>query len=174
MAMELDLTDIGSEDDLKGQNAPLAGRYHVVVHEIDDTFERYDKLIVTFKVLAGTTPEQEGKTHREFFSMSEKAMVRVKKLCLVTGVIKPGVKAEVDFRDLIGRQLVIELVDHEYEDRDGNKKETVQIAFLGMWSLSHADASDVPKDTEAIAAMKSGATTSTTTSNTKDDRWADL
>jgi hypothetical protein len=51
---DFDNTKIQSEDDIRGYDRVPAGRYHVEVFEIDDTYEKSDKVIVDFRILAGT------------------------------------------------------------------------------------------------------------------------
>jgi hypothetical protein len=141
---------VKSEDDLGGNTRPLAGRYHVVVKDVDETFEKFDKVVVEFEVLAGTTPDQEGRTISEFFSLSEKALVRLQRLAIVLGLLKPDEEEkEVEFVQGEGRQLVIEVEDNEYE-KDGEKKKGVRVSFLGMWSLANKQVADVPRDEEAV------------------------
>ena len=142
--MKIDLSDVTSEADLAAHDYPLAGTYHTRVDRANDDSEDSGKVIVDFEVLAGTTPEQKGKYHREYFATSEAAMKRLNKLALVTGLIQPGQTTEVVFGNAVGRELVIELIDHDYE-KDGEKRTAVQISFLGMHSLTNKKFADVPR-----------------------------
>ena len=142
--MKIDLSDVTSEADLAAYDYPLAGTYHVQMDRVNDESEDGGKVVVDFEVLAGTTPEQAGKFHREYFSTNEAAMKRLDKLALVAGLIRPGQRGEVDFQQIVGRQLIIELVDHEYE-KDGEKRTAVQISFLGMHSMANKKFADAPR-----------------------------
>ena len=165
--------DVQSESDVQGSQRPLPGLYHVVVKDalaewkVDadnggKTWEECEednaeRLNILFEVLAGTTPGQEGREIRERFYVSEKAMPRLTRLALATGLLLPGEgEKEVVFAESVGRQCVVELVPNKYKDRDGNDKETVQVAFLGIWSLVNPEVKDVPKDEAAIRGEGAG------------------
>jgi len=187
---------VQSEDDIQGNARPLPGRYHVIVKHADDSFEKFDKVIVEFEVLAGTTPGQEGRLITEFFATSEKALPRLQRLALCLGLLAPGEEEkEVEFAEAEGRQLVIEVEDNEYEkkDEDGNKKTVkgVRVGFLGMWSLNNKAVSDVPKNRDALKLMEdasvgvgqsaaksttneTAATATAAASGGSGDKWADL
>lgn len=146
---------VQSEDDIQGNARPLPGRYHAMIKHADDSFEKFDKVIVEFEVLAGTTPGQEGRTHTEFYSCTEKALPRLQRLALCIGLLQPGEEEkEVEFSEAEGKQLVIEVEENEYEkeDKEGNKKtqKGVRLSFLGMWSLHNKAVSDVPKNRDAL------------------------
>lgn len=183
---------VQSEDDIQGNARPLPGRYHAIVKHADDSFEKFDKVIVEFQVLAGTTPGQEDRCISEFFATTEKAMPRLQRLALCTGLLNPGEEEkDISFSEAEGRQLVIEVEENRYEKDDGNggKKtvEGVRVGFLGMWSLNNKAVEDVPKNQEAIKLLAeasggsnppretatAGATTATAAS-TSGDKWADL
>lgn len=124
-----------------------AGRYHVEVIEVDETFQKNaDKLLVTFEVLAGTIPDHVGERHTEFFSVTDNAMDRLKRLAMVCGLIKPGESKEISFEDCIHATLIIEFVPNSYKSKKTEKMvETTQLAFGGFWSEDHADVKDVPR-----------------------------
>ena len=143
--MQLNTQGINSADDVGG-NRPLPGRYHVIIQDVDETFQKDAKsIIVDFEVLAGTTPGQEGRRHREYFSVSEKAMPRLIRLAMVTQLIGPNEMREVAFSQARSRQLIIELGEDEYQ----GKKRT-KMSFAGMWEIGHADVKDVPLNQEAL------------------------
>lgn len=182
MAVKLGAKNVQSEDDLGG-NRPLPGRYHVMVQHADDSMEKMDKVIVEFQVLAGTTPGQEGKTATEMFALTDKAIQRLQRLAMCTGLLKPGDEDhEIDFAAAEGRQLVIELAERSYE-KDGQKKTIVALTFNGMWSLNNQAVADVPKNLDAIRLMQeSGQKTNAgndgdpkpVPASVGDDKWADL
>lgn len=161
--------NIQSEDDIQGNPRPLPGRYHVAVKHVDEKMDKFDKVIVEFEVLAGTTPGQEGRTITEFFAVTDKALPRLQRLAVVLGLIKPGEgEKEVEFSDGVGRQLVIEVEENEYE-KDGRTIHGVRCAYLGFWSLSNAAVADVPKDD---AARERGSKKAD--ANTGDGEWSEL
>ena len=134
--------DVKSEDDIQGNVRPEEGRYHVVVKEVDESFEKFDKIIVEFEVLAGTTPGQEGRTLSEFFAVTDKAIPRLKRFALCVGLVKAGdPERDVEFTDAIGSNLVIEIVKKKGKD----EKEYSNLAYMGMWSTGNEAVADVPK-----------------------------
>lgn len=124
-----------------------AGRYHVEVIEVDETFQKNaDKLLVTFEVLNGTIPDCVGKRHTEFFSVTENAMDRLKRLAMVCSLIKPGEAREVSFNNAVGTSLIIEFVPNSYESKKtGKKVETTQLGFGGFWKEDHEEVKEVPR-----------------------------
>lgn len=124
-----------------------AGRYHVEVIDVDESFQKNaDKLFVTFEVLAGTIPDHVGERHTEFFSVTEQAMDRLKRLAMVCGLIKPGEAKDISFEDCIHASLIIEFVPNSYvSEKTGKKVETTQLAFGGFWTEDHDDVKEVPR-----------------------------
>jgi hypothetical protein len=140
--VSLDGQDVKSEDDIQGNTRPEEGRYHVVVKDVDESFEKFDKIIIEFEVLAGTTPGQEGRTLSEFFAVTEKAIPRLKRFALCVGLVKPGdPERDVSFLDAVGRDLVIEVVKKKGKD----DKEYSNVDYMGMWSTGNEAVADVPK-----------------------------
>ena len=45
--------NVEHEDDIQGNSRPLAGRYHVVVKEVDESFDRFEKVIITIIIQVG-------------------------------------------------------------------------------------------------------------------------
>lgn len=144
-------TNIKSEDDISGGKRPLPGRYHCVVKHVDESFEKVDKVVVTFEVLAGTTPDQQGREIVEYYACTEKALPRLTRLAIVTGVLQPGeAERDVEFTPAIGAHLVVEVEENKYTKQDGTEVETVRIGYMGMWSLGNDEVKEVPKDQQAI------------------------
>jgi hypothetical protein len=137
---------VKSEDDISGFQRPLPGRYHVVVKHVDETFEKFDKVVVDFEVLAGTVPDQQGRELPEFFACTEKAIPRLQRLALCVGLFQPGEPdRDVEFADAVGRDLVIEVEENNYKYKTGKEVNTVRVGFLGMWSTGNEAVADVPK-----------------------------
>lgn len=142
MSFELDATDVTSEKDLEGFDSVLPGRYHVMVEDVDDSFSKSESLILSFNVLAGTVPGQETKTHKEWVGVAGKAVKRAIKFAVAVNLMKPsdlGKKVNINWQEAIGRQLVIDLGEHEYE---GKKRS--QIEFLGFHAIGSDGATGVP------------------------------
>lgn len=150
--------DVKSEDDLGGSfDYPLPGRYHVVIDDVDESFEKHDSVLVDFRVLAGNKQDQEGKNFREYFSTKTKALDRLSRFAICVGLLKPGQEADVSFVDAIGKQLIVEVEENEYE-KDGEKKKNIRISYAGMWSLGNPKVANVPRDAAALKASGQFAT----------------
>ena len=144
--LNLDTSGVNSADEL-GTTFCLPGRYHTVVKAVDESFSKFpEAVIVEFEILAGTVPGQEKKTHREFFSTKGKAIDRIKRFAMVTGLIGPNERKQVNLSDALGHQLVIEIIDEEYQGKTRSK-----VSYVGMWSPDHKEVADVPKDKAFLA-----------------------
>lgn len=152
MGFDVDASGYTSETD--GQSdRPSPGQYHVLIVKWDDSFEKTDAIICEMKVLAGTTPGQEGKTHTEFFSTGSKdddpqkrekgtafCMKRIATAAMAAGAIKPGERKAIEPGDMLARDLVIKLEEDTYKG-----KTRVRIPFCDMWPTWHDAVADVPK-----------------------------
>lgn len=141
--------DASGDEDYKkvggGFSRLPAGRYHVEIVEVDESFQKNpDKVPITFEVLAGTNPGYEGKKHTEFFATSERSVDRLKRLALLCELIRPGEVKNVSFSQAIGATLVIEIVPHSYE-KDGKTVNTTQLDYGGFWREDDIDVKDVPR-----------------------------
>lgn len=199
--VSLGAKNVQSEDDVQGNQRPLPGRYHVSVKDLKCFFKSFDenskeekwnkcdetddycgKLSMTFEVLKGTTPGQEGREIEEAFYTSEKALPRLQRLAIVLGLLQPGeAERPVLFSDGIGRQLVIEVVENKYNDRSGKEVTGSRVSWMGLWSLNNKAVEDVPKDQEALkfaagggSRPDAGGNRETVAASSGDDKWADL
>lgn len=190
MALDIDAQDVQDETEVGQFKLPKPGRYHVVVKEVDESEETYqNKVVIEFEVKAGTVPDQEKRTIREFFATTPKALPRLKRLAIILGLLKGGEKKQINFVEGIGRQLVIDVEEHQYDDREGKKVDTVRIGFMGMYRPTDADVKGVPKDSDVFACWNEdpakqtpvsvgGSQTKAATSPAEpaedDDEWSDL
>lgn len=195
--------NVQSEDDIQGDARPLPGQYHAVVkdvkymckgedkkhYEVDETDETAEKVVVTFEVLAGTIPGQAGRAIDEFFALTERAISRLQRFALCVGLLQPGEgEKEVLFSQSIGRQLVIEVEENNWE-KDGRTINGVRIGYLGMWSLGNKAVADIPKDPDALKLVanmpaassrsqgdpqEAAASSSSSSSDGGGDKWANL
>jgi len=171
-----------SENDIGG-NMPDPGRYHVVITAVDESFDKYNSITVDFQVLTGNKPGQVDRTLTEYFSVSEKAIPRLKRLALCVGLLQPGeAEREIEFEQAVGRQLVIEVEENEYE-KNGEKKKGRRISWVGMWSTGNKEVADVPKDVEALKLLDGEQSpspppgnddTPSANGNAKPDKWDNL
>ena len=138
--------DVKSEDDISGFQKPLPGRYHAVVKHVDESFEKFDKVLIDFEVLAGTVPGMEHRELTEFFACTDKAIPRLQRLALCLGLLTPGEPdRDVEFAEAVGRDLVIEVEENNYKDKSGKEVNGVRVGYLGMWSTGNKEVADVPK-----------------------------
>ncbi len=162
--------NVKSEDDVQGDPKPVPGRYHAVVKgvqfmmkdsdgklvEVDE--DMAEKIIFQFEALAGTVPGQAGREIQEYFALTEKALPRLQRLALCVGLLSPGeAEKEIHFSQAIGRQLVIEVEENQYTNRNGQEVKSVRVGYMGLWSLGNAAVADVPKDAEATKLAVGGA-----------------
>lgn len=156
MGINLSAKGAKSESDVAAGGKPVKGRYLAMVKAVDETMEKKDQVNVDFEVLAGNVPDQRGKILTEYFSVSEKALPRLTRLALCTGLLQPDEVKDVSFMAAIGRVLFIEVEDHKY-DKDGKTVETVRVSFGGMWSVGNPDVADllpVPEIAAKIAELR--------------------
>lgn len=159
MGLSLSAKGAKSESDIAGGQKPVKGRYLAMIKNVDETMEKKDQVNVDFEVLAGNVPDQRGKILTEYFACSEKALPRLTRLALCTGLLKPDEVADVSFMPAIGRVLFIEVEDHKYDNAKGEKVETVRVSFGGMWSVGNPDVADlhqVPEIAAMINQLRSG------------------
>jgi len=152
MGLSLSAKGVKSESEVAGGQKPVKGRYLAMVKAVDETMEKKDQINVDFEVLAGNVPDQRGRILTEYFAVSDKALPRLTRLALCTGILKPDEDKDVTFADALGRVLFIEVEEHSYKNKDGEMVNTVRVSFGGMWSVSNPDVADLHKVPD-IAAM---------------------
>lgn len=150
--VNVNANDIQSDQDLNQRfERPVPGWYHVVITRVDESEQEYPgKIVVDFKVHAGTVPGQEGRTLREFFATSEASRKRLVKLAIALGLLNYRERKEVQFSEALGRQLVIEVEPSTYKKRDGTQVESTRCTFLGLYTPDDERVKDVPKDPELM------------------------
>ena len=119
-------------DILEGFPVLSPGRYHVQVISVVEESAKDGSMIVDFECLAGTTPGQEGRTHREYFHRSSASQSRALTFaCAVKLTTQEEVKRlkeqgkgpDIDFNLAVGRQLCFEVKPAEaYKDAAGVTK----------------------------------------------------
>lgn len=152
MGVSLSAKGVKSESDVAAGQKPVKGRYLAMIKAVDETMEKKDQVNVDFEVLAGNVPDQRGRILTEYFSVTEKALPRLTRLALCTGLLQPDQVADVSFTAGVGRVLFIEVEDHSYKNKDDKQVESVRVSFGGMWSVGNPDVADLHQVPE-IAAM---------------------
>lgn len=144
-----------------GRDRPVAGFYHVAVCEWDETMEKKDQVIVDFQVLAGTTPKQEGKIHREYVDMkfangesrADAFEAAVRRMLVATGVIQLNDPIDRDVTNEVkGKQCIIEIVEDEYTKKDGTQGKSIRIGKSGTqaWPIGDPAVAHVPVNQAAL------------------------
>lgn len=171
MPFDFDASGIESAGQILGNVSP--GIYHVIVKDVDeDSDEAREKqqIRIEFEILAGTVPGQAGKSRRDYFSTKGRGLERVKALAMTLGLIRPGERKAVSFKDAVGRQIILQWDTHEYQG-----KKSLQVPWAGFWSLDDPAQAEIPRDKDmiAVAAGKAPPATKAAAAATK-DAWADV
>lgn len=158
MGWEFDANDF-DPDTLGGFDNPKPGLYHVQIQKLDENGGKNGEMTVRFEVLSGTTPNQEGKTHLEYFTKSAKAAKRALTFAVACGLTTidelkaqkaAGKNPVIHFADAVGRQLCIGLEEDEYQG-----KKRVKVDFR-LWALDSPEAADIPMNKGALSGMAAG------------------
>lgn len=134
---------------------PAPGRYHVAIVALDENGGKRNEMVVDFEVLSGTVEGQSGRVQREYFQKTIKAMGRIHQLALACGMVtveqlkawkEAGTPPTYDFEGTaIGRQLMIELTEEEYEG-----KKRVRCGF-SMFRVDDPKCASWPKNAKFLA-----------------------
>lgn len=152
-----------TEKDIEGgSNRPAPGMYHAMVETVrelpDQNYVQYD-----FVVLAGTTPDQEGKTISQRLYIEGKdekgtatCTKRITRFAIETGAMSRsdiGKDVDIDLSLAEGKDCIIKVIEREYDEKDketgqktGNKKKAVELDFFGIWSTDSEEVAQVPRD----------------------------
>jgi len=137
-----------------GFRFPAPGDYHVQLTHVDEDGGKQGEMICDFEVLAGTTPNQEGKSHREYFQKTMKAFQRIHTLAVALGMVtvdelkklKAANKSPVyDFPAAVGKQLCMGLVDDVYEGKHRTK------CNFQMFAVADEKVATWPKNSAMLA-----------------------
>lgn len=142
--MRIDMDGIKSEKDARGgSRVDAEGLFHCVITAVDDTMDKYEAVIVDMKILAGTDESQVGRTHREWFYVSEKAMPRLRLFGLVTGATKPG--QSFTAQELVGKQCIVEFQRNEFTNDNGENKINYRPGWDTYYRLDDPKVTHVPR-----------------------------
>lgn len=156
-------TDAFDADNLEGFESVAPGTYHVEVTAVEEdavSKSGSPQMVVDYEVLAGTVGGQEGKTHKDYYSRSEKALKRALMFAIATGLTsqeelkaaqQAGKSPVIDFTKAVGRQLVVEIE----EETDQNGKARPKVAW-GIWATNSPKAKGVPLNQGRLAELAEG------------------
>lgn len=157
---EMDLGGTTKATDIKGRGKdPAPGSYIVAVKDVKWN-EKLDCEVVELEVWGGTTTNQVGCETALFLKYEKEGVCsdRHKRFALAAELIRPGVKANVDFeffRAAIGRFLVIRMEEFKKKDSD---ESGVSIGSFGLdvWSPLDPEVVDIVRhmDGKAAAVMQ--------------------
>jgi hypothetical protein len=141
---------------LEGYDKVPAGSYHFRVTHIEEGGGKKGELVLDAEVQAGTVPNMEGKSHREYFAQptadqdKDKRANTVKRMILLaiaTGLTnaeeyeatkKSGKRLVLHFKDAVGRHFCAKVTEGEYQN-----KKTFKLGF-DIWPIGHKDATGIP------------------------------
>jgi len=161
---ELDATEFANEDDAQYQGGDLlaAGTYHVVVDGVEDEFENFERVNVTFKALAGTTPGEEGKTRKAFFDFREdpasrdplwrcnRSKLQLTQLWMSLGLLKAGSTCDCDPASAVGLECVVAFIESKKNDKSGHPF----VNFERSFALNNPEVASVPRGSgESVPAV---------------------
>lgn len=160
----LDMTDYKTPEDLKGNDYPGDGQFHVVVNRVDDSHEKIDGLKVEFYVLAGTVEHCTGKRWEEAFFWPNQdakdggkfARKRLAALAFATGLVTPadlGKQVEINWPDMLYRQLKLAVRSYS-RTKDGKTYRGAEIDGMGIWGPLDEEAAHIPIDPNALQMAK--------------------
>jgi hypothetical protein len=170
--IELDLSTL-SVNDLEDEATATPGKYHTKIEDVQRVSDQTSYLKVRFALLAGTDPNGIGAVFSERFYLSEKAKKRLAIFAHRLHLLVDddfGGRVNVDWSQAIGKQLIVQVVEEEYEPKSGGKAKRSKLAFAGFWDLADERARDVPRD--ASAARQ--ASTPPPSRKPAEDDWGDI
>jgi hypothetical protein len=168
--MDMDLSDVRPDELESGEIVPI-GRYHALLEEIKRVSDMTSYFKLRFKLLAGTNPAGVGHTFQEKLFLTEKAKPRLRGIAARMGLLTTancGERVTINWGDAVGKEFVIEIVDHEFDGKNGKVK-TTQLSYAGIWTLDDERVREVPRHKgQPATASKSKKPKST------GDDWEDL
>jgi len=146
LSMDMDLSDV-RPDELEGGETVPTGRYHARLESVKRISDMNSHLKLRFTLLAGTNPAGVGHTFQEKLFLTEKAKPRLRGIATRMGLLTTancGERVTINWGDAVGKEFVIEIVDHEFDGKNGKVK-TTQLGYVGVWPLGDERVKDVPK-----------------------------
>lgn len=131
------------------------GGYHASIVSYDTEGGKKGEMVVDFEILSGTTPNQEGKVHREFFKKEAKE-VHVRKLLALayaTGALTPesakqakarGESVKPNWSGIVGRQVCFNLERTEFPEGSGSF--FTRVVWSEIYAVTDRKAFGIPKN----------------------------
>lgn len=142
---------------LEGEAIVPEGKYHALITSVEHAEMPSAHYKVRYQILAGTNKAAVGCNSVEKFFLSENAIKRLKVLAMRLGLIGEndfGGNKALNMAELIGREVIVEIAHDTYvSNKDGKERKRSQWAYAGFWSPADARVADVPRNTQAAAAL---------------------
>jgi hypothetical protein len=148
---DFDTSKFREEEEITRGCGPIPdGLYHAVVNAVEqDPSGQNPAIKLTFMLLAGTVPNQTYRRLSERLFLTEKGKHRVLLFANRLGLLgkpelgQPNVRK--NWGETIGKQVIIEVANREYEYKDGSKHKVSNLAFFGIWKLDDPNVAQVPR-----------------------------
>lgn len=162
MDMEFDFTEVKDVKEWSESGTGLPeGFYHVTVFKVEQAQANgKPQLKFHFLVLAGTNPTAVKRkfTENYFVEDDDRSRKKLSKLAACLGLFAmqqaAGQKVRVNWQSSVGRHLVVQLEEREYEDKKTSKmKKATSVAdYAGaIWSIGDEAVAACPKNAEELA-----------------------
>lgn len=150
---DFDTSNFREEEELTRGCGPIPdGLYHAVVHSVEqDPSGQNPAIKLTFMVLAGTILNQTYRRLCERLFLTQKGKQRVLLFANRLGLLgkpelgQPNVRK--NWGEAVGKQVIVEVANREYQNKDGSKKMVSNLAFAGIWKLDDPKVAQVPRAT---------------------------
>lgn len=148
-------------DNVSGFAQLKAGSYHAKIVKAEPEGGPKGELTVDLEVLAGTTANQEGKIHREFFTKDTKDFNRRKMLAmalaggaLTTAELQAakaqGANPKPQWGRMIGKHVCFNAERNEYPEGSGKFK--TRFVWSEVYAVADPKAADIPKHVAMLKA----------------------
>lgn len=141
-------------------NAPKGGgTYHLAVNNAEQVTSGKKGTPgwkMTFEVLAGTIPGQEGKKFDETFWVTDGTVARMNVFIGATGAIPAGQSADdtIAMPAAVGRQFIGATEEEKYKTDAGKEGVKTKLTYDGMWPIGHKDVANIPVNQDAIRLLQ--------------------
>jgi hypothetical protein len=154
LTFSLDLTGKKSAADI-GRVIIPPGRFHTVVERILaaergglPTFRFH------FRIKAGTVPGYENKEFTDDIFNTDTNRERILFIAHRLGLISKddyGKKTSRSWHAAVNKQVVVEVEENNYTDKQGNAQRGHRLTWGGIWDVTDPEVADVPKDPDSLA-----------------------
>ncbi len=140
-----------TDEELESEGRVPPGKYHAIIQSVkEDKDSKSRCLLLKMLTLAGTNAEGVGLIHTEKLYLTDKNVKRCGLVIKRFGLGKAGAEVGVNWTMLTGRQVVIEIIEEDYEHTDEKTKvktmrKSSKGSFGGIWPADDERVGSVPK-----------------------------